>query len=299
MNFNQCQQSKLFQRSTGDYIGALIENRLTVYPIGKLGMLAVNTERNQLPKARLPMVLDVLDPRNTTGQTVVFSDMAGLTGEDADTARVLGILTTAWESEEHRLQNIRKVGAMAYSKWISKTVASRLGLMDYANIAKFEALLAFYFYASGRDTLTVLNAPLTVAALAEISNMDTRFITDVLATYVDQHGDNEPVTFLKVLSVASNLSPVFAQKLDPATVYKCVSGGWLGESGLFLSTLAVEYPPAFFTGLYMAFISKTGYKRTQFGTFVQKTLFTGKGASRGVVFIRQLNDILGSLSTVK
>jgi hypothetical protein len=282
-----------------DYLNEYIKGNLQTNQIGANGILAVNNERNLLPKARLPMVLNAEEERNTSGKTVVFQDMAGLSGEDADSARVLGILTTAWESGEHRLTNMRTVGAYIYSKWISRTITTRLGLTDFENLARMEILLALYFYACGRSANEVLRAPRTVSNIIEIVQSGHSLTTNTINEYINQFGDTDDITFERVMSIVTNLSPVFKQKVNATTIANCVANGWLGEAGVFHSQLALEYPPALFMGMYMAYVSKSGFKRTTFGTLIQKTLFSGKRSNQGEIFVRQLNDIIGTLTTTQ
>lgn len=304
MKYNDTIQAKQYNRNAGAYLNAFVNGNLESIKVGTTGILALNTARNVLPKIRLPIVVNADDDRNTTGQTVVFMDVSGLSGEDVDAARILGILTCGWESGEHRLTNIRKLGAYAYARWIGNTVSSRMGLMDYEAISKMNVLLAMSFYACGRPVDQVLAAPNTLPAIAESTFASLSVVTTTIDAFVDWQSPPGEVTlhpdfkFLRVANYLGTMSPVFAQKVNDTTIAKSVAGGWFGEAGMFYSQLALEYPPAFFMGIYMAYMSKTGYKRTQFGTLVQKTLFAGKNSGKGDILVRQINDVIGAL-TVK
>ena len=162
------------------------------------------------------------------------------------------------------LLNCGTIQLAAFTRWVSESIAQRLGLEPLAQM-RATAIAGMYYLS------------LFKATTDDIREDQLKMATQVAkATYIPLDKILEivegldPMTCLKDFCdrLASHGQTIRLEKMNPALLYGILCGGWFGANAREIVAVALEHPPTWAALLYTA-ITDRGYRNCAIARYVE------------------------------
>lgn len=293
--YNQTQMANAYRGNGMLFLSAFIKRELEIKNLGETAAVGFNQIRGNVPKSNLPYLFTQEAKENTTGKTLVLTDMYGVKDREQDFRQLHSYLIALWEDPSigERFTSVRKFATKAYINWFGRTLANRYNI-EFDDKQEMDIILAIYFYTIGGDLTEALDKRnyKLYSDIAEITNAGAVKVSAVIAKHdLDTF---ESFGFETMVHRIQNISKDLATKLGQNSIMAALSRSWHDEGGVFYCNLAIEYPPTFLALLYAA-ITDRGYSKTPFGRMV-KEFAIGRNVNLGDTYVRQIGAIVKGIN---
>lgn len=223
---------------------------------------------------------------NPTGQGLVIRNRNGQLDAEQLIVRMKAIWH--WQSNARGpadLLNISPVPMRIFSRWLTESVARRIGL-DYDAVPRYLVYASWFYFCQFFDEAQMSDdfRMLAINKIATQGKLARNIVSDVLMD----------APFIKDINefVAKAITVVGDDKLsliDVKTLITLAGSAWFGQNAKEGGGVALEYPPMFLSMLYGS-LGNRAYRNTAIGTIADRKDYKQDAPVFLRAFLGTIND---------
>lgn len=267
-------------------------------------VLTINSSENNshIPLFSQPLLVNTQPVRNDADHNRFIIDCRGFTNISREGIvsikkpaqyknHIIGAaLSNYWYfGGSNAMLNISKFPTKVFANWVTGTLASKLNLDELAQV-RTSAIVAYYFICMFGDSPEY--------AEGYLPDEDEAYVIGIKVAYATGLKVQDAIEMIKDIPTMSNINDLSAalkqhggsdryRQINTALLYTLL--GRFGMNGVTPETVtaAVEYPPLFFTIVYIA-ATERGYNQSSIGNIVHGL----KNLSDVKSYVAEINNIL-------
>lgn len=174
-----------------------------------------------------------------------------------------GILSDIWFENPNALKSLTKYPKDIFVDWITSGIVNRFKL-DLDGQIRLKIVVSFYWYSLFTKEISLLDKSNIIRVITQDTYINSEFFIPIMDDLRYISDIEDLVTNIKEIVGDVRLEP-----LNSGLLFSLLNRGWWGLNSIEITSVALEYPPAFLAMLTTV-LSDRGYKKTVIGRLAER-----------------------------